>query len=228
MKKIISLVLALVLMCGLAVTAYAANIDVSVSSSNINAGDTLTVTITLEEAIDISEGATMMQGELHYDGDVLEFVSVEKGSNYASMSAFAARKHAKQDKVLFNYLDMANYGPVGFPAGTIVTVTFTAKEDIDADHVNTVLEFKNAYVQNAQGKNVGDLTYKSSVSVLVCKEHTWNDGVVTKEPTCTKRVLRPTPVPSKAAARPTPRRLLLLTTPPLLMQPFPQPAPRLA
>ncbi|MBQ8236677.1 MAG: hypothetical protein IJZ39_00790 [Oscillospiraceae bacterium] len=184
MKKMISLVLALVLMCGLAVTAYAANIDVGVSSDNVSAGDSLTVTITLEEDIDISEGATMMQGELHYDGSVLEFVSVEKGSYYASLSAFAARKHAREDKVLFTYLDFANYEPVGFEAGTIVTVTFQAKEDIAADHVNTVLEFKNAYVQNAQGKNVGDLTYKSSVSVLVCKEHTWDDGVVTTAPTC--------------------------------------------
>lgn len=187
MKKIISLVLALVLMCGLAVTAYAANIDVSVSSDNINAGDSLTVTITLEETIPVSEDAYMMQGELHFDGTVLEFVSVERGENYQS-PYFSAAKHKKQDKVLFNYLDMtANRGPVEFKAGTIVTVTFQAKEDIAADHISTVLEFKNAYVQNAQGKNVGDLTYKSSVSVLVCKEHTWDGGVVTTEPTCTTK-----------------------------------------
>ena len=187
MKKMISLVLALTLMCSLAVTAYAANIDVGVSSDNVSVGDTLTVTITLEETIPVSEDAYMMQGELHYDGSVLEFVSVERGENYQS-PYFSAAKHKKQDKVLFNYLDMtANRGPVEFKAGTIVTVTFTAKEDIAADHVNTVLEFKNAYVQNAQGENVGDLTYKSSVSVLVCKEHTWDDGVVTTEPTCTTK-----------------------------------------
>lgn len=187
MKKMFSLILALALMCSLPVTAYAANIDVGVSSDNVRVGDSLTVTITLEEDIDISEGATMMQGELHYDGTVLEFVSVEKGENFASSPYFNARKHARDNKVLFTYLDMVNFQPVGFKAGTIVTVTFQAKEDIAADHVNTVLEFKNAYVQNAQGKNVGDLTYKSSVSVLVCKEHTWNNGVVTTEPTCTTK-----------------------------------------
>ena len=180
MKKILSLVLALALICSLALIAYAANIDVGVSSSRINAGDTLTVTITLEEAIDISKGATMMQGELHYDGSVLEFVSVEKSNQLSN-----AAKHKKQDKVLFHYLSMDN-SAVGFEAGVLATVIFTAKKDISADHVNTVLELKNAYVQNALGQNVGDLTCKSSVSVLVCKEHTWDKGTVTKNPTCTE------------------------------------------
>lgn len=176
MKRFFSLVLALVLMCGSAVTAYAANMDVSVSSDSIHVGDTLTVTITLEENIDISEGATMMQGELHYDGDVLEFVSVDKSDQLSN-----AAKHSNQNMVLFHYLSMDN-SAVGFAAGTLVTVTFQSKEDISADQVTTVLEFKNAYVQNAQGENVGDLTYKSSVSVQICKEHIWDDGVVTTEP----------------------------------------------
>ena len=173
MKKLISVVLALILIGGVAVTAYAANIDVSVSSDSITAGDALTVTITLEEAIDISEGATMMQGELHYDGTVLEFVSVEKSDQLSN-----AAKHKKQDKVLFHYLSMDN-SAVGFDAGVLVTVTFRAREDMTADHVSTVLEFKNAYVQNAQGENVGDLTYSGSVSVVVCREHVCHDGVCT-------------------------------------------------
>ena len=187
MKRLLSLVLALAVLCALAVTAYAANIDVGVSAGSISAGDTLTVTVALEETIPVSADAYMMQGELHYDGDVLEFVSVEKGADYQS-PYFNAGKHAKENKVLFNYLDFSiSRGPVEFKAGTIVTVTFQAKAEIAADHVNTVLEFKNAYVQNAQGENVGDLTYKSSVSVLVCREHTWDDGVVTTEPTCTTK-----------------------------------------
>ena len=173
MKKLISLVLALILICGVAMTAYAANIDVGVSSDSVSAGDSLTITITLEEDIDISEGATMMQGELHYDGTVLEFVGVEKSDQLSN-----AAKHKKQDKVLFHYLSMDN-SAVGFEAGVLVTVTFRAKTDIDADCVNTVLEFKNAYVQNAQGENVGDLTYTSSVSVRICREHHWVDGICT-------------------------------------------------
>lgn len=213
MKKRFSPVLMLVSLWSLALTASAAHMNVSVSADSINAGDNVTVSISLDEAINKSEGATMMQGELTYDGAVLEFQSVEKSGQLSN-----AAKHATENKVQFHYLSMDN-SAVDFPAGTLATVTFTAKEDLSEDYVTSDMKF-TAYVQDADGKDVGDLTYTDSVSVTVMKKdetpstetpptetppaqtpsteappaetpstdavhvHSWNTGMVTKTPTC--------------------------------------------
>ena len=63
MKKILAMVLALVMVCGLAVAAAAANFDVSTDAEIIEAGETVNVTITLDEAI---AEAFQLQIELEY------------------------------------------------------------------------------------------------------------------------------------------------------------------
>ena len=172
MKKILSLILALALICGLTAPAFAANMNVSVEPGVVEAGGTVTVTVTLEQAIDVSEGATMLQGDLKYDGSVLEFQSVEKSDELSS-----AAKHKKQDKVSFSYLSLTNE-PVGFSAGVLVTVTFLAKEALTSDAVEEAISF-TAYVQNPEGKDVGDLT------VTICEGHEWEEATCTEARYCT-------------------------------------------
>ena len=179
MKKIVSFALPLVLVCVLVVTTYAASIGVKLSSSNVDAGSELVVTIALDQPVDVSEGATMIQGALAYDGTVLEFQKVELGADFSN---FTAAKHTTEDKVLFHYLSMDN-SAVEFSEGTIAVVYFTAREDISEDHVRSTIVFSSV-LQNAQGEDVGELSYTSEISVLVSKEHSWDDGVVTAEATC--------------------------------------------
>ena len=178
MKKILSMILALAMICSMTVSVFAANMDISVEPGVVEAGETVVVTITLEEAIDVSEGATMLQGDLKYDGTVLEFQSVEKSDELSN-----AAKHKKQDKVVFHYLSLDNE-PVGFSSGVLVTITFLAKEVTTADVVESSMTY-TAYVQNAQGENVGDLTYDTEVSVTICKGHEWVDASCTEAKHCT-------------------------------------------
>ncbi len=175
MKKLLSCFFMLIMVSSLTLIASAAKINVSVSSANINAGDTIIVTIALNEAINVSEGATMMQGDLVYDGSVLELQSIQKNARLTQ-----AAKHTKLDKVLFYYLSMDNTA-VGFEAGTLATIKFTAREDIAENGVKTNLGF-TAYVQNTKGENVGDLTYTESVTITVSKAPI-TDAPTTEAPT---------------------------------------------
>lgn len=181
MKKLLSLVLVSVVIFSLSVTAWAANIDISTDSQTINVADEVIVTVTLEQDIPVEAGATVLQGELEYDGAVLEFQEiVEKSTQLAN-----AAKHVRDNRVLFNYLSMNN-SAVGFTKGTLVKIRFKAVADLASDHVNCAMNF-TAYVQNAQGVDVGELTYPASVNVLVCKEHSWDGGKVTTQPACTEK-----------------------------------------
>ena len=80
MKKLVSFVFMLVFLLKLTVISSAANMNVSINTDYIPAGDEVVITIALDSAIDASEGATMMQGELWYNSSLLEFQSVEKNA----------------------------------------------------------------------------------------------------------------------------------------------------
>lgn len=173
MKKWLSLVLVLVITCALTVTAHAANIRVDTDDDKISAGDAVTVTVTLEQDIPAEKGATMMQGELKYDGAVLEFLEIVEKSAQLS----GAEKHTTKNKVLFHYLSADN-AAVGFTKGTLLKIKFRAKEDLSVRHATSTMTF-TACVQNAQGKDVGDLTYNSVISVDICADHMYEEGACT-------------------------------------------------
>ena len=78
MKRICSLIVTLALLCGLAAIAAATDVSLRSDRATVEPGDTLVVTVTLEEPIDVSEGATILQGALTYDGTLLEFQSLKK------------------------------------------------------------------------------------------------------------------------------------------------------
>ena len=178
MKKLISLVLVLILVCALAVSASAVGIDVSTSANTIAPGETVVVTIALEEEIPADQGATVLQGTLSYNGDALELKKVVK----ASKDLTTAAKHKTEDKVIFHYLSMDSAAKA-FAKGQLVEITFQAKQEIDSDHAAADIRF-SAAVQNAQGQDVANVTFPEAVSLVVGAAHTWDEGTVTKEPTC--------------------------------------------
>ena len=178
MKKLISLVLVLILVCALAVSASAVGIDVSTSANTIAPGETVVVTIALEEEIPADQGATVLQGTLSYNGDALELKKVVK----ASKDLTTAAKHKTEDKVIFHYLSMDSAAKA-FAKGQLVEITFQAKQEIDSDHAAADIRF-SAAVQNAQGQDVANVTFPEAVSLVVAAAHTWDEGTVTKEPTC--------------------------------------------
>lgn len=170
MKRICSLIVTLALICGLAAIAAATDVSLRSDRATVEPGDTLVVTVTLEEPIDVSEGATMLQGALTYDGTLLEFQSLKKNPALSD-----AAKHQSEDRVLFHYLSISGE-PVGFGAGELVTIRFTILEAISAETAEASVNF-SIFAQNALGQDVAELTYDSDLSVMVCPGHSYKDGI---------------------------------------------------
>ena len=191
MKKLFALILMLVSLWSMTVTASAASIGTYASSDQIKPGEKVVITIRLDGSVDVSEGATMLQGELTYDGSLLEFQQVNKSSQLSH-----AAQHSSDNKVQFHYLSMDNQA-VGFSAGNLAEITFKAKDNISENPVNTALNF-TGYIQDAQGNAVGSSVYTSSISVTIEKEqpqtephvHSWGTGAVTKAATCKETGVR--------------------------------------
>lgn len=178
MKKLLFMVLALILVCSLGISAAAARMDVSASAEILEPGETVVITVSLKDAIPASDGATVMQGELSYNGEALELRQVE----LCSADLTDAAKHTKKDMVVFHYLS-DDGASREFAAGDMVRITFAAKQDIAVDHAYGDISFR-VQVQNAQGQPVGDLTCDPSVSVIIAAEHDWADATYTRPRIC--------------------------------------------
>ena len=186
MKKILSVILALTLVCALAVTAAAAGVELSTDKAEYNVGDTVTVTIALGEAIPEDPIATAIGGELTFDPAVLTFVSAAKDTNYSFLTVTnSVNKTTKEDNglVKISWFDLASgtNGATPMPAGTVVVLTFTADDTLKSieSALSLTLTIKT-------GTNEVVLDATDAVSITVNHAHTWDDGVVTKEPTCTE------------------------------------------
>ena len=181
MKKILSLLLALILVGSMTVSAFAAEFQVGVSETVIEAGEEVTVTITLDETLVPVEttGFRNIQGQLIYDPEILTYVSHEMAEAYKHYSSkdMPARKY-----FTFSYTAFNEEGFTEIPAGTVVTIVFQATKEIEASHLaaSLSLELKT----NELGKDA--VWYKNAATVVICKEHTWDEGEVTTAPTCTE------------------------------------------
>ena len=165
MKKIISILLALALVCGSAAWAVTSLFDMETGRDE----NTVTVFVTLNEEIS-AENATMLQGELYYDPEVLEPVSVTASDAYGFLVCVISER---QPRVQFSFVE-ENSEPMTLPAGTVITAEFQSLSDLDAE---LRLEMD---LQTADGTVVVDLTEYATViyeGEPVCTDHDW-DGLV--------------------------------------------------
>ncbi|MBE5956491.1 MAG: hypothetical protein E7253_08565 [Lachnospiraceae bacterium] len=180
MKKILSLILTVTLICGLAVSVSAAEFNLDTSVEYIKAGEEVSVTVQLDETILPEQKATMIQGELYYDTDLLVCNSVNASEIYSFLTC---RISSREPRIQFNWFDSTS-GSAGyqrFPAGEVVTVVFTAKEDLELDHVKSDFNLK-LRVETATGGTLVNAEVPGHVTII--KNHTWNEGRITTEPTC--------------------------------------------
>ena len=165
MKKFIAILLALALVCGGA--AYA--IDSLFAMETGRSDSTVTVSVALNEEIS-DEGATVLQGELYYDPEVLEPVSVRASDDYGFLNCVISERHPR---VQFSFAD-ENSDALTLPAGTMITAEFAVLADADAE---LRLEMD---LQTANGTVVVDLTDYTTVIYEgdpICTDHDW-DGLV--------------------------------------------------
>ena len=164
MKKFLAILLVLTLVCGGA--AYA--IDSLFSLEAERDEETVTVVVALNEDIS-AQNATVLQGELYYDPETLEPVSVNASHAYSFLNCVISERHPR---VQFSFADESSEALV-LPAGTVVTAEFAVLADADAE---LRLEMD---LQTADGTVVADLTEYATViyeGEPVCTEHEW-DGL---------------------------------------------------
>ena len=164
MKKFLAILLVLTLVCGGA--AYA--IDSLFSLEAERDEETVTVVVALNEDIS-AQNATVLQGELYYDPETLEPVSVNASHAYSFLNCVISERHPR---VQFSFVD-ENTDALTLPAGTMITAEFAVLADADAE---LRLEMD---LQTADGTVVADLTEYATViyeGEPVCTEHEW-DGL---------------------------------------------------
>ena len=165
MKKFLAILLALALVCGGAVWAADSLLQMETGHSE----STVTVSVALNEEIS-DKGATMLQGELYYDPQVLEPVTVSASGAYSFLNCVISKRHPR---VQFSFAD-ENSDALTLPAGTVVTAEFAVLADADAE---LRLEMD---LQTADGTVVVELTDYTTVIYEgdpICTDHDW-DGLV--------------------------------------------------
>ena len=160
MKKFLAILLALALVCGGA--AWAAN---SLFTMETGRDDrTITVSVSLNEDIS-AQNATVLQGELYYDPEILAPVAVTASDAYDFLTCVISERHSR---VQFAFVD-ENSETLALPAGTVITAEFYALAEQDAE---LRLEMD---LQTADGTVVVDLTDYCTVSTEEARANPFTD-----------------------------------------------------
>lgn len=126
MKRITATALAILLALNLCVSAFALTLSPVVDKNSVAAGEDVTVTLSLDEAI---SDVISLKAKLYFDQDTFAFKSgTSEVSGVTVNQTVQTEKDSGKPYIAVNYIDMSGRGSV--PAGRYATVTFTASEAI--------------------------------------------------------------------------------------------------
>ena len=129
MKKVLPVLLAVVLMLSLSVSAFAASMTPSVDKASIKAGEQVTVTVSLDEAV---INVWTVSYRLYFNADLFEYVSkTSLCSNGVNISVSRPKTDSEGTYVNFSCMDEESEG-ITLPKGNIVALTFAAKAEVNA------------------------------------------------------------------------------------------------
>jgi len=202
MKKCISFLICLLLVCVLAVPAMAADsiqFSMSASSQSLYRGDTVTITVKVSG----NASCTQYGLKLSIDKDIYEVVSGECTVSGALIKTFDPDK---------GFVVMYPSDNPTVPSGTVGTFTLKVKEDAEFGSANVsgtasvMLGTESVEASGASAKltivcrheygswsSAGDSTHKRTCSICGgtdTADHAWNSGKITKEPNCLNTGIR--------------------------------------
>lgn len=126
MKRITATVIAILMVLNLCVSAFALTLSPVVDKNPVAAGEDVTVSLSLDEAI---SDVTTLKAKLYFDQDTFAFKSgTSEVSGVTVNKTVQTEKDSGKPYIVVNYIDMSGRGSV--PAGSYATVTFTASEAI--------------------------------------------------------------------------------------------------
>lgn len=127
MKKVISFMLAIILMISLCVSAFALSLTPTADKTSIAQGENITVTLSFDEQI---EDIASAEARLYFDDTKFEFNSGVGADSYTNVVKDVKTENGKK-YVQVNYFCSTVDSPIA--AGKFATITFTAKQDIQGD-----------------------------------------------------------------------------------------------
>ena len=172
MKRITATALAILLVLNLCVSAFALTLSPVVDKNSVAAGEDVTVTLSLDEAI---SDVTSLKAKLYFDQDTFAFKSgTSEVSGVTVNKTVQTEKDSGKPYIAVNYIDMSGRGSV--PAGRYATVTFTASEAIKdvSNAAFSALIASSLMVDSSSSAN----TKEVSVSVNVTPASTGPEGYV--------------------------------------------------
>lgn len=187
MKKLVSVLLVFVMVLSMAVPAFAAaeaKVTLAANKTKIAAGESVELTLSIDKAM--SEVGTF-ELRVYYDTEKYNLTGSVAGKNCGTTNPAISKKPMtdKSGKLFYKVsaIDMVN-GSFDIAAGTIYTLTFTAKEDIvgtaDTTFTLDVFTFKDKVSQVREVEGSAPI----SVTVEGAHVHSWTKAKDAKTATC--------------------------------------------
>lgn len=177
MRKVTAFLLAVVMVFSMAATAFAASVTQTVDNTSVSAGSDVTVTITLDEAMNNVIG---YEYNLYFNSDLF---SVKESSGSATVSN-VLNNATKGSYLMISYVDPTSEG-VTVSAGTLTAITFTAKADLTEEQVSSFELVKNFVYDNSYSfTDTGDAAVTNStvsVTVTAAAPTTYSVAITTTE-----------------------------------------------
>ncbi len=167
MKKVLPVLLAMLLMFSLSVSAFAASMTPRVDKDSIKAGEQVTVTVSLDEAV---INVWTVSYRLYFNADLFEYVSkTSLCSNGVNISVSRPKTDSEGTYVNFSCMDEESEG-ITLPKGDIVALTFAVKAEVNAVQAAS---FRAAYENGmaSGGDPVSGLGAGPAATVTVTRDY---------------------------------------------------------
>ena len=129
MKKLTAVILAVVMVFSMATTALAASVTPEFSTTAVAAGEDVTVTLKIDEAL---SDVTNLDYYLYFDASLFVLKSSTVGDANSAMQISNLKTNATGSFYSISFVDSTSEGQV-INAGTLYTLVFTALEDLTAE-----------------------------------------------------------------------------------------------
>lgn len=159
MKRILSAVLIVCLALSLSVGAFAATVTPTAAPATVAAGQDVTVTLTLDEKI---ENVVTIAYELYFNADLFTLKESSNGNAYDGMTLSELNTKDGESYYKISMIDAASTGKT-LKAGTLYTLTFTAKADVTAEQA---AQFELRYL-NGMNNSFASITHSAGDAASV-------------------------------------------------------------
>ena len=161
-KKAMSLILCFCMMFGFTLEAFAASVNPSADKASVEAGESVTVTLTLDEALEDCIGFGF---RLFYDPDKFVLTKGENGDCNSETKCSTSKTNKEGTFHDINYVN-TDSEPTTIPAGTLYKLTFTARKGISSTE-DVSFRVKKVSAMNSNMTQIDNVTVGNPVSISV-------------------------------------------------------------